>query len=506
MKSQFSRHFGGGVILLALGILRVEADSATPPSPAPSSAASLIEKATQDQAAGKLEEGAREASAALVLDPQNKAALELRGTIYVEEKLWDRASRDFATLIKISPDPAYRYKLAEIKFLQHQYDDARPLFAVLKNDPNLGDLARYDVFICDLFGFHEDIAARDLATLDSTGKLPSYYYGRAAWAYFHSQNPLASHLVAQASGKFNGTVNRLYMQAFVVLHPFLPSVATFQTRDGRRFDHARVELVEDGLRAYSPQGWVTLPLSQLPEDLSSFPEDLRTQIVLRLGTPAAPKTADESSPITFTTRSGKTYRQVRWMLDDSGLIILAADGWLTVHLDDLPDDLSSFPPDLRKQIAAALKSRTAEPGNIAQVTFTTRKGTAYNGVRASLASDGVMVVTPNGWITIPFAELPDDLSPFPEGWRTLIQSGRKERDENPASMHVVSFTTRRGKSFDHVRASLGDSGLQVLSPDGWVVIAYNQLPDDLSPFPASWRETITARQKDAAKTAPRTRP
>jgi hypothetical protein len=37
--------------------------------------------------------------------------------------------------------------------------------------------------------------------------------------------------------------------------------------------------------------------------------------------------------------------------------------------------------------------------------------------------------------------------------------------------------------------------LQVLTPDGWITVPFEQLPDDLAPFPAELRKQIAAKQK-----------
>jgi hypothetical protein len=543
-----------GTVLVMASVAR--ADDATGKLP---TASDLVERATTDVADGKLDRARTEVIAALAIEPNNAAALDLRGSIYVEQKLWPLAERDYTRLNQLSPDPAYQYKLAQIKFLQKLYDDARPMFAALKDDPRLGDLARYKVFVCDLFGAHEAIAARDLDLLDSTGEKPSYYYGRALWLGMHGQNPAAGHYVAHASGKFSPTVCGLYTEAYARVRPFSPMVASFTTRDGQQFDHARVFLEVDGLRTSTASGWVTLPFDQLPEDLSPFPEELREKINLRRH--AAVESAS-TTPLTFTTRSGKTYRQVRWSAQDTGLTILTPDGWTTIPYSELPDDLSSLPETARRQITDKRVAAAAQATLTSTVSFTTRRGKSYEGVRAwldddgvdvltehgpvtvpfadlptdlspfpaawrttitarlqldveasktavtvsfttqegkayinahaELGSDGVMILSSNGWTTVRFIDLPDDLSPFPDSWRPLIRKWLLTNVGDTSGIHVVSFTTRRGKRYDDVRATLDDKGLDVLGPIGWVLVSFDQVPDDLSPFPSTWREAIAA--------------
>ncbi len=90
----------------------------------------LLSKSSEHLADGDLDQAVREASLAIQLDPHNsQATYEMRGSIYIQGKLWDKAERDYTTADRISPDIAYKYKLAEIKFLQKAYDDARPRFA-----------------------------------------------------------------------------------------------------------------------------------------------------------------------------------------------------------------------------------------------------------------------------------------------------------------------------------------------------------------------------------------
>jgi tetratricopeptide (TPR) repeat protein len=461
-------------------------------------AASLIDQATRQQSDGNLEDAARTASAAIEIDPKNVEALDLRGSIYLEEKLWDRAERDYTTLNTLSPDPAYQYKLGQIRFLQKDYGNARPRFAALQSNARLGDLATYKVFLCDLLGGHESFAIRDLNALPSTNPQPSYIYGHVAWDLYHNQRPAADLLLAQANHLFSSTINDLYIGALIDAQRFHPAMATFATRDGRTFNQARVFLESDGLRTLAPQGWVTLPLDQLPDDLSPFPEEIRAGISRRRTDLAAAPTAVPT--LSFTTKAGKSYQQVRWTLEETGIDVLTAAGWITVPFDQLPTDLSSFPPALQQSIEARRMNSAAPVSSSIALSFTTRAGKSYDGTKASLSDDGVRLLTEGGWITVPFADLPVDLAPFPAGWRARIQAGATLRHEDATGMKVISFTSTKGRRFDDVRASLGGEGLRVLSSDGWIVVTYDQVPTDLSAFPEAWRDTIASRQKHLRET------
>ena len=125
-------------------------------------------------------------NAALQSAPQNPAAYELRGNIYAEEKLWEQAGKDYQTVLQLDgKNTQVKFNLAELQFMQKNYDNARPGFLALKQDPNMGDLASYKVFLCDLFGGHDHAAAAELDAFNQAGSNASYYFANAAWSLVH---------------------------------------------------------------------------------------------------------------------------------------------------------------------------------------------------------------------------------------------------------------------------------------------------------------------------------
>jgi hypothetical protein len=468
----------------------------SPPSMA-DAVSHLLSRSSEHLADGDLDQAVRDASVAIQLDPHNASAYEMRGSIYVQEKLWDRAERDYTTAEKISPDIAYRYKLAEIKFLQKSYDDARIRFAALQGDARLGDLATYKVFLCDLLCRHEALSAGELGAMGQGEKRPSYYYCNAAWNLYHNQRPEANKWFASAEQLFDRSTNELYVSSLIEIQPLSIAVATFVTKDGRQFDQARVLLENSGLRASTPTGWVTLPLDQLPNDLSVFPEDLREQIAKKRA--ALPAATGPPSLLTFTTKAGKPYDQVRWSVADAGLSVLTSEGWIIVPFGQLPVDLSTFPRDLQQTILQRRHASLHMPTRTSVVSFTTRQGKRYDQVTASVSKDGIHVLTPNGWITLPFGELPDDLSAFPADWWSQILFYHPTSPDDLFGMKRVSFTTKKGRHYDGVRAAMEENGLRLLTSLGWIGVPFEQLPDDLSVFPEEWREKIAERQLELQK-------
>jgi hypothetical protein len=127
-------------------------------------------------------------NAALRAAPKNPDAYALRGDIYAAKKLWDRAERDYQTVLQIDGTSVQiKFNLAQIEFAQKKYDAARARFAALQHNPDMGDLAAYKVFLCDLLGGHEDIAARELDAFNRVGSNASYYFANAAWSLDHQK-------------------------------------------------------------------------------------------------------------------------------------------------------------------------------------------------------------------------------------------------------------------------------------------------------------------------------
>ncbi len=477
------------------------ATNSTAPAPPTTAdtAQDLISKSTQHLADGNLDQAASEATTAIQLDPQNPSAYELRGSIYIEKKVWDRAERDYAKADQISPDPAYKYKLAEIKFLQRAYGDARSRFALLQKDPRLGDLATYKVLLCDLLDRHDSIAAQDLAAMDQGAKQPSYYFGHFAWALFHHGGGDAAKSLAAAKKLYDKSTYDLYYSFLVEAQRFQPDLASFTTRDGKRFEKTAVFLESNGLRVGTQRGWITLPLEQLPDDLSGFPENLRDSIMRRRA--ILPSVEAPVSLISFTAKSGKTYDHARWALQETGLSLLSSDGWVSVPFEQLPADLSSFPPNLQQAILEKRKAAASASSVKDVVSFTTTRGKTYDHVRTSLTGSGLRVLSADGWSEVPFEQLPADLSSFPPNLQQAILEKRKAAASAPSVEDLVSFMTTRGKQYDQVRASLSDAGLRVLSNDGWVEIPFEQLPADLTPFPVEWRAKIRAAHQSGPETS-----
>jgi hypothetical protein len=94
-----------------------------------------------------------------------------------------------------------RYDLADLKFKQRQFDDARSAFVPLQDnhDSGISDLVRYKIFLCDLLGGHDDVASKELDAFNQVGSNASYYLGNAAWNLVHKKPEEAKTWLVSAS-------------------------------------------------------------------------------------------------------------------------------------------------------------------------------------------------------------------------------------------------------------------------------------------------------------------
>jgi Tfp pilus assembly protein PilF len=123
---------------------------------------------------------------AIRLAPQDPDSYGLRAGIYAHKQLWPEAEKDYQKVLEIDAtnSPA-KFDLAEIKFKQKHYDKARSDFLALEKDDDLGDLASYKVFLCDLAGGHIDAAGKELDAFNQVGGNASYYFANVAWSLYH---------------------------------------------------------------------------------------------------------------------------------------------------------------------------------------------------------------------------------------------------------------------------------------------------------------------------------
>jgi tetratricopeptide (TPR) repeat protein len=160
----------------------------------------IVSESLAEAKAGHLEAALAEINPLLAGDRRNKKALLLRAILYGQLRQWEKSDADYAAVLDIDPNNATaNFDRAELLFLQQKYDGARTGFAETQKDPDLGDLATYKVFLCDLFAGHEVVASQELEAINSVGENPSYYFANAAWDLVHKKPEDASDWLKSAA-------------------------------------------------------------------------------------------------------------------------------------------------------------------------------------------------------------------------------------------------------------------------------------------------------------------
>ena len=217
--------FGAALLLSSPGrAQQLGADTAPKaPAPAPTPTTPVEASAQMVTAAVKLMNandgnGALDKlNEAIRLNPRSSGAYVLRASIYCQKKLWSQAEEDFKAAQQLVPtNVVLKFNIIEIKFMQKQFDAARPGYLALESDPDMGDFASYKVFLCDLAGGHEALAAKELAAFEKTGDA-SYYFGNAAWSITHQKFGDARSWLDSASHIYPPRKSAYYAEALIYL-------------------------------------------------------------------------------------------------------------------------------------------------------------------------------------------------------------------------------------------------------------------------------------------------
>ena len=174
----------------------------------------MIADSMKKMGANDVDGALNDLSQAVKLNPNSTGAYVLRASIYCQKKQWTQAEDDFKAAAQIAPtNSVLKFNLVEVKFMQKQYDAARPGYVELQKDPDMGDFASYKVFLCDLFGGHEAAAKKELDVFNDVVGNPSYYFSNAAWSLVHKNLEDARSWLLSASRIYPPRKNAYYAQS-----------------------------------------------------------------------------------------------------------------------------------------------------------------------------------------------------------------------------------------------------------------------------------------------------
>ena len=74
--------------------------------------------------------------------------------------------------------------LADTEFSAKKYDAARAIYVSLQATADLGDLAVFSTYLCDLYGRHDGLAMKELARFRENDS-PAFYFAHGAERLYH---------------------------------------------------------------------------------------------------------------------------------------------------------------------------------------------------------------------------------------------------------------------------------------------------------------------------------
>jgi Tfp pilus assembly protein PilF len=149
---------------------------------------------------------------AIKLKPTYADAYGFRAALYAKKGDYVTAEKDFQTELQYDTVNATRVRLnlAETQFKQKKYGVARANFSAIQKDLIIGDFAAYKVFLCDLFGGQETVAARELDVFNQAGRNASYHFANAAWDLYHKKPEDARSWLESATNIYDPQKIQLY--------------------------------------------------------------------------------------------------------------------------------------------------------------------------------------------------------------------------------------------------------------------------------------------------------
>lgn len=231
--------------------------SPTPPTPVASpesqrlyaEAIGLMNQTDMDGSLKKLDE-------LLALEPNNLAALNLRGAVMVRKLNYEGAEASFSRILAIDPKNGIGlFNLAEVAFLRKDYAKAKGYFSqfmqVGGNEQNA--LGRYKIFLCDLLGYDTAPAMATLKSLEPTISNPFYYFAHAAVEFKQNRPDKGREYIKSAFSIFPGGMNAAFADSMVGLGWIKQEeVASIGSIDASALNSLSTEFQPDKSSAPSP--------------------------------------------------------------------------------------------------------------------------------------------------------------------------------------------------------------------------------------------------------------
>jgi Tfp pilus assembly protein PilF len=180
-------------------------------------AADLLQQAYSTYQAGDYPQAHLLIDKADKLEPDQADAWNLRGAIYLKQKMYDKAGTAFARAAALDPKLwAAQFNIGEVAFDQKDYRRARTRFESLLDqtdhfkEANRWELAAYKAFLSCLLMGDDANARKKLAKLPAKGATPAYLYAQAALSFSRKDFVTAEKTLATAETTYPPAENDLF--------------------------------------------------------------------------------------------------------------------------------------------------------------------------------------------------------------------------------------------------------------------------------------------------------
>ncbi len=207
--------------IVAVAALAITSFGAENVAPTKSELEQMYNKAFREFDTNNFPQALKELDALDARQPDLAASQNLRGVILMRQGIYDKAEAALLEAARI--DPKFwnaRFNLAEIPFLQKNWEEARNRFQKLLSSSQ-SDLAseatqlvQYKILLTYLLEGKENMVDSILAKLELSSDTPAVQYVKAAVALQHKNDKEAKDWMAVAEKNFSPQLNKLFVESF----------------------------------------------------------------------------------------------------------------------------------------------------------------------------------------------------------------------------------------------------------------------------------------------------
>src|SRR5438876_1150927 len=207
--------------IAAVAALALSSFAAENVAPTKTELEDMYNKAFREFDANNFPQALKELDAIDARQPDLAASQNLRGVILMRQGIYDKA--EVALLEAARIDPKFwnaRFNLAEIPFLQKNWEEARNRFQKLLSSSQ-SDLAseatqliQYKILLTYLLEGKENMVDSILAKLELSSDTPAVDYVKAAVALQHKNEKEGKDWIAVAEKNFSPQLNKLFVESF----------------------------------------------------------------------------------------------------------------------------------------------------------------------------------------------------------------------------------------------------------------------------------------------------